>query len=125
MHIDGGLTDEAVLRELGQRLQRRRIDSGLSQAVLADSAGVAKRTLERLESGHTVDLTTLIRLLRALGLMDLLESFVPESPPSPMALLKGRGKVPKRAPRRGLRARERARQSAATPAAERRWTWKE
>jgi transcriptional regulator with XRE-family HTH domain len=125
MHIDGGLTDEAVLRELGQRLQRRRIDSGLSQAVLADSAGVAKRTLERFESGHTVDLTTLIRLLRALGLMDLLDGFVPESPPSPMALLQGRGKAPKRARGRGLRTRVRASKLQATPAAERPWTWKE
>ena len=35
------MTDDAVLEELGRRLERRRIDLGLTQAKLAEQAGVS------------------------------------------------------------------------------------
>jgi transcriptional regulator with XRE-family HTH domain len=46
---------------------------GLTQAQLADRAGIARDTLSRLESGEGgVSLDTLLRTLRALGLLDVL-----------------------------------------------------
>ncbi len=52
---------------------------GLTQAQLADRAGVSRDTLSRLESGTGgVGLETLLRVLRALGLLDsLAEAFDP------------------------------------------------
>jgi transcriptional regulator with XRE-family HTH domain len=90
------LTDTAILAELGKRLERRRIDADLTQAQLAEEAGVSKRTLERVEAGASTDFVMLIRLLRALGNTDGLESLLPDLPPSPIALLKQRGRARKR-----------------------------
>ena len=104
MKITGQLTDSAILEEIGSRLARHRIDSGLTQAALAAKAGVAKRTLERLESGHGTELVTLVRLLRALEQADGLEAAILDLPPSPIAMLKRRGKLRQRAPRRPPKA---------------------
>jgi|SRR6516164_3399500 len=112
MKLTVELTDPAVLRELGERLARHRIDAGLSQAALAERAGVAKRTVERIEAGRGTELATLIRILRILRLIDGLEALVPELPPSPIAQLKRRDQ-----PRRRVGRRSRA---AATP-----WHWRE
>jgi transcriptional regulator with XRE-family HTH domain len=96
MKLDETLTDEAVLAELGDRLARLRIGRGLTQAQLADEAGVGKRTVERAEAGHSVQLVTLVRLLRVLGLMGALDQLMPEPGPTPMERLKekttGRGR---------------------------------
>jgi len=91
------LSDESVLEELGQRLTRRRLDQGLTQAQLANQAGVSKRTVERLEAGASTQLSNLVRILRVLGLQEDLLRLVPETGPSPMALLKLKGKQRKRA----------------------------
>ena len=114
MKIDGQLTDSAVLQEIGARLSRQRIEAGLTQADLAAQAGLSKRTLERIEAGHGAELVSLIRVLRALRLADGLDRAVAELPPSPMALLKLRGKQRRRAPR----ARPRAGALGAP------WTWR-
>lgn len=96
MIVNNETSDEAILNELGKRLAQRRIARQLSQATLAAEAGVAKRTVERIEAGESVQLVTLMRLCRVLDLLDGLDQWLPESVPSPMALLKekraGKGK---------------------------------
>ena len=116
MKLTTEMTDDAILRELGMRLERRRIDAGLTQAELAERAGVSKRTLERVEAGHSTDFVMLIRLLRALKLIEGLESLIADLPQSPLALLKLKG-----------RERQRVRHSkVAEPAPSGRpWKWGE
>ena len=99
-HITNGLTDEAILAELGARLARRRIELQLTQAALAEQAGVAKRTVERIESGASAQLASVIRLLRVLELLPALEQLVPAAVPGPMELLRHHGKARQRAPSR-------------------------
>ena len=89
--------DPAILTELGARLMRRRLDLQLTQAELAHQAGLGKRTLERMEGGGSVQLTNLIRVLRALGLLDALDALLPEPGPRPMDLLKLKGHERRRA----------------------------
>jgi putative transcriptional regulator len=102
MKLTPELTDSAVLEELGARLSRARIDANLTQARLAEEAGVSKSTLERLEAGHSTDFRMLVRVLRALKLFEGLEGLIREAPQSPMALLKHKGRERRRAghPRR-------------------------
>jgi transcriptional regulator with XRE-family HTH domain len=100
MRLTINLTDAAVLQELGARLARRRIDANLTQAELADQAGISKRTLERMEAGGGTDTVMLIRVLRALKFFDGLESLMPDLPQSPMTLLKQKGNERKRVGRR-------------------------
>jgi transcriptional regulator with XRE-family HTH domain len=95
--IGGFLTDEAVLAELGKRLERVRLERNLTQRQLASEAGVERKAVQRIEAGDSVKLISLIRVLRALGLLDALDQLVPEPAPSPIELLKLRGKSRQRA----------------------------
>ena len=109
MRIDSNLTDAAVLSELGTRVAHARLEQGLQQTELADLAGMGVATLQRLETGQDVRLTNFVRVLRALGLLDGLEAVVREPGPSPIELLKLRGRQRQRA--RSARASNEARAS--------------
>lgn len=97
MKIEKFMTDDAILAELGQRLARRRIDMQLTQADLAHEAGVAKRTVERIETGGSAQMANLIRVCRVLDLVSGLEQWIPQPTPRPMDMVKVKGKVRKRA----------------------------
>ncbi|MDH4055651.1 MAG: helix-turn-helix domain-containing protein [Gammaproteobacteria bacterium] len=97
MKITGLLNDDAVLAELGARITSRRLEMQLTQAAVAEQAGIAKRTLERMEAGESSQLATLVRVLRVLDAASGLDNVIPESGPRPMDLLKQKGKVRKRA----------------------------
>ena len=106
MKISTGLADEAILSELGRRLARQRLDLQLTQAEAAAQAGVSKRTLERVEAGGSAQLSSLVRILRVLDALPHLENLLPEPGPSPMELLRRRGKTRKRASTRGRVAKK-------------------
>jgi len=97
MKISKLLADEAILAELGERVTRRRIDLQLTQADVAEQAGIAKRTLERIEAGASAQMSSIIRIFRVLDLLPGLDSVIPEAGPRPMDLLKRKGKVRQRA----------------------------
>jgi len=120
MRIASELTDAAVLHEFGDRLKRRRIDAGLTQARLAEEAGISKSTVERLEAGHSVDFAMLLRVLRVLKFLEALDQLVPDLPQSPLILLKSRGRVRKRA----VHTRQ-PQNSAAPPKQASPWRWRE
>ena len=101
MKIVNTLTDEAILEEIGERIARRRLETHLTQADLAREAGVAKRTLERVEAGKTAQLTTIIRIFRALDLLPKLDQLLPRSVPGPIEVMTRKGKLRKRASSRG------------------------
>jgi len=98
MMIDRKATDEVILNELGGRLARARLEKNLTQAQLAQQAGVSKRTVERLESGAVAtQLSGFIRVCRVLGLVERLDLLVPETAPSPLVQLKLHGRKRQRA----------------------------
>jgi transcriptional regulator with XRE-family HTH domain len=86
------------LRELGARIARARLERNLTQSVMAEQAGVSKRTVERLESGEVAtQLSGFVRVCRALGLIEKLDALIPEPVPSPIAQLKLHGRQRQRA----------------------------
>ena len=91
------ITDAAALALLGERVAHRRLARNLTQAQLARDAGVSKRTLARLEAGESTQLTNLIRIIRALGLIANLDALIPPPAPSPLEQLRSRGKQRRRA----------------------------
>ena len=97
MKISKLLTDDAILAEIGERIARRRLDLQLTQADVAEQAGVAKRTVERIEAGGSAQMSSMIRILRGLDLLPGLDRMIPEAGPRPMDLLKRKGKVRQRA----------------------------
>ncbi|MEW6583172.1 MAG: transcriptional regulator [Actinomycetota bacterium] len=97
MRIASAFTDAAVLGELGRRIERTRLERNLSQAALADVAAVGLNTLRRLEGGQGSTLVNLIRVLRALDLLEGLDRLVPEPAPSPIQQLRLAGRRRRRA----------------------------
>ena len=98
MKISNDLADDAVLRELGDRLAGARLERNLTQAALAAQAGVSKRTVERLEAGQVAaQLSALLRVCRALGLLERFDALLPERTAGPIAQLKLHGRKRRRA----------------------------
>lgn len=112
MKFDDAVSDEALLKELGRRIARHRLDGNLTQDALAREAGVSQRTLIRIEQGHSTQAANLLRLLRALHLIENLEALIPEPAASPIQQLKMGGK-----------RRRRASSPAASPPAGKPWAW--
>ena len=113
MKIAKQATDEAILGELGRRMAQARLERNLTQAQLAEQAGLSKRTLERFEAGSVAtQLSGFIRLCRALELVERFELLVPELGPSPIEQLKLRG-----------RQRQRASAKRKSPVSSQTWQW--
>lgn len=108
-------TIEGWLRRVGTRLKRTRLQRNWTQRALAEASGVSFATIQRLEAGHTVQLDTLLKVLRALDLIAGLDALVPPPPVSPMALLEAGGRRRQRASPRSA-ARDEAEE--AEP-----WSW--
>ncbi len=87
MHLTDLRTDDAVLRELGHRLERLRLARNISQAELGRMAGVSRATIVRVEAGDSVQMSTMVKLWRALDLLAEIDRAVPERRESPIAQL--------------------------------------
>ncbi len=90
-------SDDGALRALGRRLARHRLNRNLTQAEVAAEAGVSTLTVQRIEQGRSSQATNLIRILRALGLLDNLDALVPEPAISPVQQARMRGRIRQRA----------------------------
>lgn len=116
MTIDSKMTDDALLRLVGERLAGLRLARNLTQQQLAEQAGLGLRTVQRLELGAAAtQLSGLIRVCRVLGLVENLDTFIPQLAASPMAQLKLSG-------RKRQRATGNKKAAAGTPKT---WTWGE
>jgi transcriptional regulator with XRE-family HTH domain len=99
-------TTSEWLQELGTALRSHRVRAELTQEDLARRAGISLGALKHLESGAGANLTSLVRVVRALGLEDWLATLaVPAEPTvSPIQMLRER--------RRGGRGRQRVRRGS-------------
>ena len=87
----------AIIAEIGKRIKDNRLRKNLTQTDLATRAGVNALTIAKVEQGKPLSLVTLIAILRALRLLDNIESLVPEAQISPIEMLKFKGETRKRA----------------------------
>lgn len=88
---------------LGDNLKRLRLSRNIDQRNLAEQAGVSTRALQSLENGEGSSLSTLLKVLRALGRESWIDTIAPVASINPMAL--GTHAAP----------RQRARQKEAKP----------
>jgi DNA-binding XRE family transcriptional regulator len=70
----GFATEQEIRAELGKRLQAQRLAQGLTQAELAERAGISANTLGALENRGQCTLENFIRAAMGLGLAGELES---------------------------------------------------
>ena len=97
MKLTNDNSDSAVLKEIGNRIAQYRLNQDKTQAALAQEAGVSNRTMTRVENGNSIQASSLIRILRALKLIENLDGLIPEPVASPVQQLKMQGKQRKRA----------------------------
>jgi transcriptional regulator with XRE-family HTH domain len=115
MEIDQKLTDDTILKLIGERVAGLRLAANLTQQQLAQQAGLGVRTVQRLELGAAAThLSGFLRVCRVLGLLERFELLLPAPPPSPMTQLQLQGRQRRRASGR--------RKPRATTT---RWTWGE
>ena len=86
------LSDPAILQRLGGRIRDYRIRMEMTQGELADKSGVSMGTVVRIEQGKAVSTLLLITLLRTLGVLENLETLLPELGISPIQLRKMQGR---------------------------------
>ncbi len=106
MKLTNDHSDDAVLKEVGHRITRYRLNQNKTQAALAQEAGVSNRTITRVEHGHSVQASSLIRILRALRLVQNLEALIPEITVSPVQRIKMQGKQRQRASSQSAKPRQ-------------------
>ena len=86
--INEHISNKHIMVEIGSRFAAARINKDLGQAELSRLSGVSEKTIGHLENGRkSVGLLNIIAIIRALGLIDELEHFMPKPPPSVRALL--------------------------------------
>lgn len=91
------LSDQAVEKEIGQRIKALRLRKNISQQALAEAACTHRNVIGALENGKGSTLSTLIAVLRELDALDEINSFIPEIAISPIEVLKTQGKKRQRA----------------------------
>lgn len=99
---------------LGEQVRRARLAENWSQSELAKQANVSRGSVSSLELGEGSSLSTLVRVVRALGRHEWLDELSPDPGVSPIAMLEAQRRA---APRqRASRARSTAASSAPAPA---------
>jgi transcriptional regulator with XRE-family HTH domain len=96
---------EAVI---GAEIRAGRIAANLDQAELAKRADISLGAVRNLEAGRGSSLKTLVRVVRALGRGDWLETLAPPITLSPLAMLSSRrtaGRPRQRVSRRRVASR--------------------
>lgn len=91
------MSDPAVMAEMGKRLKEYRLRKNFTQSELALKTGISVLSVQNLEKGHSVSLSTFISVLRMLKILGNVETLIPELPVSPVELLKLKGKTRMRA----------------------------
>ena len=92
-----GMSNKAIVQEIGRRVKRKRLERNLTQQEIADLTGMSRSTVSDLERGNPFEILTLIQILRALNVLDEIDSFLPDPGISPLQLAKMRGKERQRA----------------------------
>ncbi|MBO6792821.1 MAG: helix-turn-helix transcriptional regulator [Balneolaceae bacterium] len=91
------MSDKALAEHIGAFIKHHRMEQDKTQNVLATEAGISRSTLSLLERGETVNLSTLIRVLRVLDQLQVMNSFTIQETISPLALARIEKKKRKRA----------------------------
>lgn len=74
-----------VIRNLGLRFRDYRLRLRMTRKEISEAASIGMTTLYRFESGNMTDISfsSLLRLLKAIGLAENWEVLIPELPESP------------------------------------------
>ena len=96
--VDFSISNSSTIAtELCRRLEEIRLSRNISQALLADEAGVSRSTITRMADGKGVSLDSFIRVMQALRLSDQLAALLPDPDVRPIERVKFAGAERRRA----------------------------
>ncbi len=99
------MTNRAIAREIGHRIDKIRLEQNISQRDVADKLGITVKTYRNLIDGGG-KFESLIAVLRFLGCLEMVDTFIPESTFSPLELVKMRGRQRVRASKKSKKSIE-------------------
>lgn len=82
------MTDKVLAEHIGIFIKYHRLEHNKTQGAVANTAGISRSTLSQLERGETVTVASLIRVLRVLDQLHVMEVFGVQQEISPLALAK-------------------------------------
>jgi transcriptional regulator with XRE-family HTH domain len=82
------MSDTAIVDTIGGYIKQERLKINKTQAQLAEEAGVNRWTLSKIENGEAITMLSLIQIMRALGILHLLDVFAVKQEISPIELAK-------------------------------------
>lgn len=85
MNLDN-LTPEELEMNLGEKIKRLRLNKDWDQKFLAAKADVSVRALRNLENGAGCTVSTLLKVVRALGRLSWLDTVAPIPTINPLTL---------------------------------------
>lgn len=95
--IINNLSDKAILELVGNFIQYNRIKLNMTQNELTRQAAISRSTLSLMEGGENGSLINLIKVLRSIDALYVLNSFKVPEELSPLQLAKGEKKQRQRA----------------------------
>lgn len=77
------LTDTAIYSRIGNHLRQARLKQNITQQSLAESANVSLSSIRKIEKGEIGSFDALVRVMRILGKLDVLQPLIDEEQMSP------------------------------------------
>jgi transcriptional regulator with XRE-family HTH domain len=90
------MSDDRLAQLLGEFIKHHRVDKNISQDELATKAGLSRPTISLMERGKSMNLNSIIRVLRVLDLLYLFDAIKITQTISPIEMLKIQEKQRKR-----------------------------
>ena len=81
-------SDKTIISIIGEYIKHARVNQNKTQEKVAEMAGISRWTVSQIENGEPMSLLTLIQILRALDLLELLSIFKIDTQPSPLEIAK-------------------------------------
>lgn len=85
-------SDSAILEALGSRIRGLRLNKNITQEALAERVLLSVGTIKSLEAGKG-KLSTLVAVLRELGVLEQLDQFLPPITISPLKLAEDKARM--------------------------------
>ena len=77
------LADEMIQSKIGEQLKAVRLKQNITQQRLAEDSGVSLSSVKKIENGEIRSFESLLRVLRTLGKLEVLQPLVEEEQISP------------------------------------------
>jgi Helix-turn-helix. len=77
------LADAEIMHKIASKIKEVRLKQNLTQKNLSEDAGISLSSIKRIEDGDIKTFSSILRILRTLGKLDIFQSLIDEEPLSP------------------------------------------